>query len=141
MPRATRAMLSDFYQATRPWAPSDFSDASSNGDERPWIVRNLEQSRAEDDEYGEDSVQILGVNAVGYEDSISDITEGNTLPLLQDTEPVDAWGAWYADWRDLVIIDESNAWVGLFNLTTHDLADASNLTDVREMVDDALATQ
>lgn len=94
-----------------------------------------------DDEYGEDSVQILGVNAVGYEDSISDITEGNTLPLLQDTEPVDAWGAWYADWRDLVIIDESNAWVGLFNLTTHDLADASNLTDVREMVDDALATQ
>ena len=46
-----------------------------------------------DSDHGTDSVQIFGVNAVGYEDSISDITEGNTLPLLQDTDSVDAWGA------------------------------------------------
>ena len=66
-----------------------------------------------DSAHGDDSVQIFGVNAVGYEDSVSDLTKGNSLPLLQDTETVDAWGAWFADWRDLVVIDGNNTWVGL----------------------------
>jgi thiol-disulfide isomerase/thioredoxin len=85
--------------------------------------------------YGDGAVEIYGINGAGYEDGIPDITDGNTLPLLQDTDELDVWGAWYADWRDLVVLDVDNAWIGLFNLTTHDLSDPSNLTEVREMVD------
>ena len=91
-----------------------------------------------DEDYGVGAVQILGVNAPGYESGIPDITDGNSLPLLQDIDSVDAWGAWYAEWRDLVVVDSDNAWVGIFNLTSHDLADADNLTQLREMVDTAI---
>ena len=91
-----------------------------------------------DDEFGAGAVEIFGVNAAGYESGIPDITADNTVPLLQDVDSVDAWGAWYSEWRDLVVVDEDNAWVGLFNLTSHDLADADHLTDLREMIDAAL---
>jgi len=58
--------------------------------------------------------------------------------LLQDTWRVDAWGSWYAEWRDLVVVDEDNAWIGLFNLTNHNLEDDSNLTDLRAMIDTSI---
>jgi thiol-disulfide isomerase/thioredoxin len=123
-PRDAQGSVSLWYftHATCPYCQSQFD-----------ILHTLQAEL--DEEYGEGTVQIYGVNASGYESGIPEITEGNSLPLLQDIDSVDAWGAWYAEWRDLVVVDEDNAWIGLFNLTSHDLADLDNLTDLREMID------
>ena len=129
-PRIAEGSLSLWY----------FTHANCGYCQSQFDILYLLQTELEED-YGVDAVQIYGVNAVGYEDSVSEITAGNALPLLQDTDSVDAWGAWYVEWRDLVIIDSSNRWVGLFNLTTHDLVDPSNLTEVRELVDEAVAEE
>jgi thiol-disulfide isomerase/thioredoxin len=126
-PRAAEGAVSLWYftHATCPYCQSQFD-----------ILYTLQAEL--DEQYGAGAVQIFGVNAAGYESGIPDITEGNSLPLLQDVDSVDAWDAWYSEWRDLVVVDEDNAWVGLFNLTSHDLADAGNLTDLRAMIEPEL---
>lgn len=91
-------------------------------------------------------IQFLGVNEKGQEPGNPSITAGRTLPWLQD---VDADGnaksdVWYDRWsvtyRDVVILDGSNAKVGVYNVTVHDLAAPENYAALKEMLVDAAMT-
>jgi hypothetical protein len=54
------------------------------------------------------------------------MSNGGDLPLLQDTVSQDVWSDWAAEWRDLFIVDADNHAIGVFNLTTYDLANSAN---------------
>lgn len=90
-------------------------------------------------EYDTTQVQFLGVNREDGADDAAEAVEGVSIPLLQDTTDVDAWGLWEVEWRDLVLLDADNQVVGVINLTEHDLAEEENVELVRELVDEALA--
>ena len=49
-----------------------------------------------------------------------------TLPILQDTEAKRVWNAMGIAYRDVLILDRENRWVGVYNLTDHDLKQADN---------------
>lgn len=92
-------------------------------------------------------IQLLGVNLVGHESGNSLIVAGRSLPMLQDVDAnqdgqSDAWTAWATEWRDVVILDGQNVKTGVFNLTQHNLATASEYATLRTMlIDAAMASQ
>ena len=67
-------------------------------------------------------IRILGINKAGEESGNADMVAGRTIPWLQDTENVDVWGAWDVTWRDVVVLDDRNEVVAIYNLTEHNLA-------------------
>lgn len=91
-------------------------------------------------------VSILGVNERGQELGNRPTTEGRDIPWLQDLDSdgdgrSDAWYSWQVEWRDVIIVDQNNVRVGVFNLTTHDLAVTENYDTLRQMfIDAAMAT-
>lgn len=60
------------------------------------------------------------------------------LPILQDTTLVDAWALWDVTYRDVVLLDEDNHYVGTYNLTTHSLADPVNYQELHDLIEDAI---
>ncbi len=79
-------------------------------------------------------VQILGVNAVGQEGANARACDGRDIPWLQDTADQNAWAAWAVTWRDVVILNEQNEPIGVYNLTAHDLADSTNFDELMGML-------
>ena len=67
-------------------------------------------------------VFIIGVNQVGYETGNALITDGRDLPWLQEDSSYSVWTAWAVTYRDVIILDENNLPVDVFNLTTHNLS-------------------
>jgi len=67
-------------------------------------------------------IRIVGVNLAGQEAGNGLASAGRILPLLQDDPSTDAWTAWHAAWRDVIILDADNDAVGVFNLTDHNLS-------------------
>ncbi|MBL9037195.1 MAG: hypothetical protein JNG84_01650 [Archangium sp.] len=80
---------------------------------------------------------MLGVNLSGHEAGNADFVMGRALPLLQDTPQVDAWNAWHTAWRDVVVLDASNAKRGVLNLTSHDLTVPANFAALKQLLLDA----
>ncbi|RME20391.1 MAG: hypothetical protein D6798_20585 [Deltaproteobacteria bacterium] len=78
---------------------------------------------------------------MGEESGNDLIAEVSSLPWLQDTAEVDAWGLWDATWRDVYVLDGDNMVVGVINLTEHDLADDANKDALRALLDQAGARQ
>ena len=94
------------------------------------------------------NIQILGVNRDGLELSNEAISDGRDLPWLQDVDEdnnglSDVWrDSWDVSYRDVVVLDGSNARFGSFNLTSNDLADNENYEELRELlIDAAMDTQ
>lgn len=85
----------------------------------------------------EDEAVILGVNAAGLEAANASVTADRTLPWLQDTAAVDAWGAWGVTWRDVWVLDPDGVLVGIMNLTDHDLAAPENFAALQELIESA----
>jgi hypothetical protein len=81
----------------------------------------------------EDEAVILGVNAAGLEAGNGTVTVDRTLPWLQDTEAVDAWGTW----GDVWVLDPEGVLVGIMNLTEHDLSTPENFAALRELIEAA----
>jgi len=75
-------------------------------------------------------VRILGVNAAGEEDGNAYACNGRDIPWLQDTSAENAWGRWAVTWRDVVILDEQNEPIGVYNLTAHSLADSTSYAEL-----------
>lgn len=73
---------------------------------------------------GLEDLNVLVINEVGDEDSTSDV-EDYALPVLQDTEADDVFGAWNATSYDVFIIDREGqiafAQTRLFPVEDHDL--------------------
>ena len=92
-------------------------------------------------------IQLLGVNEKGQEPGNPSATAGRVLPWLQDVDAnadgkSDVFASWQVALRDVVILDGSNAKVNLYNLNSHDLANAANFATLRGMlVDAAMASQ
>ena len=51
---------------------------------------------------------------------------GRDLPWLQDTVAEQAWNDWGAQTDDVIICDDTNRIVQVYNLIAHDLADQAN---------------
>jgi len=67
-------------------------------------------------------IRIVAVNDVGHEAGIPGaVGSDRTLPLLQDTAEVGAWLLWRPEYRDVVVLDDANGGLGVFNLTEHNL--------------------
>jgi len=56
------------------------------------------------------------------------------LPLLQDTVKDDVWTSWEVTYRDVVILDEDNHQVDVFNLTANDLNDPANYQALSDLI-------
>lgn len=87
------------------------------------------------------------MNAVGHEASNPVITEGRSLPWLQDIdanqdEASDNWlTSWPYEYRDAVLVDSQNHYISAYNLTTHNLANAENFETLKSMIVDAARDQ
>ena len=82
-------------------------------------------------------IRLLGLNAVGFESSISGAVSGRSLPYLQDTAAENVWADWGATWRDVRILDVNNAHVATYNLTSHDLANPANYAELKALLKSA----
>ena len=82
---------------------------------------------------------LLAVNEVGHEAGNPTMAALGDLPLLQDTVAEGAWTSWSVTWRDVVLLDEDNRVVGVYNLTSNDLADPANYATLQDMILDELA--
>jgi hypothetical protein len=68
-------------------------------------------------------IRILAVNREDAAAGVPEATSlGETIPLLQDTAAAGVWALWSVQYRDLVILDDANGALGVFNLTTHNLS-------------------
>ena len=101
-----------------------------------------------DANYPELDVQLMGINAYDQQAGNALATDGRDIPLLQDVDAngdrrSDVWeNSWGADYRDVVILDDENVRVGVFNLTEHDLGNPENYATLRQMlIDTAMSSQ
>lgn len=81
--------------------------------------------------------QLIGINGIGYESSNSLATDGNTIPWLQDTAVANVWVSWDVEYRDVIIVGADLKRRGVYNLTTHSLADAANRAALKQLLLDA----
>ena len=79
-------------------------------------------------------IQILGVNAVGQEAGNAAICANRVLPWLQDTEQQGVWTKWDVTPGDVVILDDQNEVVAIYNLTEHNLADPANYDALKSLL-------
>ncbi|MBK6517440.1 MAG: hypothetical protein IPM79_10550 [Polyangiaceae bacterium] len=75
-------------------------------------------------------VVIFGVNGVGHESGNANVTLGRDLGWLQETAEEPVWTDWAITYRDVVILDENNEVVAIYNLTQHNLADSTNYAEL-----------
>ena len=67
-------------------------------------------------------VRFLGINESGQEAGNPEMYAGRVLPWLQDRAGQEVWESWDVTYRDVVIVDEENRKVAVYNVTVHDLA-------------------
>ena len=87
-----------------------------------------------------EGISILGVNGAAYSSGNDRITEGRTLPWLQDTSEVNMWSQWQVSYRDVVVRDPEGKMFGVFNLTSKSLESEENVTELLNMALDAAGT-
>lgn len=93
-------------------------------------------------------IKLHGVNEAGFETANAQITQGRTLPWLQDVDAdndgsSDLWKeSWNVTFRDVVIANGAGEKAGVYNLTSHNLGDAQNYAELRGLLlDAAMVTQ
>jgi hypothetical protein len=79
-------------------------------------------------------IRLLGCNQIGADSGVPSMTTGRTIPLTQDNSTENVWVEWMVTYRDVVILDVDNFKVGVYNLTTHDLADPVNYAELKAML-------
>jgi peptidyl-prolyl cis-trans isomerase B (cyclophilin B) len=87
----------------------------------------LDQLQNDLEAQGIQDVQIIAVSMPQFASADkTNFVAGRDVPLVQDTQAVDATAAWNILWRDLVILDKQSRYVGRVNLTTFDPDPAVN---------------
>ena len=79
-------------------------------------------------------IGILGVNGIGHASGNATTCDGRTIPWLQDMPDTDAWTAWQVAYRDVIVLDEENRVVGVYNLTANDLSVPANYEALRDLL-------
>jgi len=82
-------------------------------------------------------IRLHGVNQVGHEGGNAGICMNRSLPWLQEVAGHDVWVAWMVTYRDVIILDEQNVTIGVYNLTTNDLSMPQNYAALRQWLLDA----
>jgi hypothetical protein len=79
-------------------------------------------------------IRILGVNAPEEAAGNAGMCAGRTLAWLQDAKPPNAWGLWQADYRDVIVVDDENKVVSIYNVTLHDLGNPAQYAELRNIL-------
>ena len=79
-------------------------------------------------------VRIVGVNEIGQESGNPLIAPLCELPWLQDTEAQRVWERWEPSYRDVIVLDEENERVAVFNVTTYDLGTPANFDSLKTLL-------
>ena len=79
-------------------------------------------------------IRILGVNAPEEAAGNAGMCAGRVLPWLQDQKPPDAWHLWQADYRDVIVVDDENKVVSIYNVTIHDLGVPASYAELRNIL-------
>ncbi|MBC8875218.1 MAG: hypothetical protein H8E44_37830 [Planctomycetes bacterium] len=87
-------------------------------------------------------IHFVGVNRFGLESGNAEMTEGKSIPWLQDMDhnsdgSSDVWAGWGAGHLDLVVLDGNNELLARTNLSAHPLEDQENHDALRETLIDA----
>ena len=82
-------------------------------------------------EYPSDPIVILAINEESYERGNDLIVEVGDLPVMQDDGITDVWGAWDAEWRDVVVLNADNVEVYRFNLQTYNLSNSADYAHLK----------
>ncbi len=92
-------------------------------------------------------IQIVGINEIGHDSANALMTDGRSVPWLQDIDAnsnqvSDVWTEqWDVVYRDVVIVDPENTELGAFNVTTYNLAEADNYASLRDILVDVASDQ
>ena len=79
-------------------------------------------------------IRIGAINQIGAESSTDAMCDGRDIPLLQDTYDDHAWSQWQVTYRDVVILDEENRKVAVYNLTEHSLSYPENYDELKALL-------
>src|SRR5262245_60276906 len=82
-------------------------------------------------------VRILGVNQAGHESGNGVNCAGRSIPWLQDVLATNVWLLWQVTYRDVIILDDQNMLVSIYNLTSNDLQVPANYDTLRGLLVDA----
>lgn len=82
-------------------------------------------------------MRILGVNERKKEAGNGDMCRGRTLAWLQDIPAIDAWGSWHVIKEDVVVLDQDNRILRIYNLLDYDLRDSVRYAELRGILIDA----
>ena len=85
------------------------------------------------------AVRILGINEIGSERDNDLMCAGRDLPWLQETASNLVWVPWAVTNRDVIILDRNNRQIGIYNLTEHDLSQATNFAELKGLLQAAAA--
>jgi hypothetical protein len=80
------------------------------------------------------SVGIIGVNGTDAASGNAAACEGRDLPWLQETLEVPAWSLWQVAYRDVIVLDEDNRRIAVYNLTEHDLNDSAHYEELKALL-------
>ena len=79
-------------------------------------------------------VRISGINQIGAESGNASISNGRTIPWLQDTSEEGVWASWNVTYRDVVVLDSENRVAAVYNLTEHNLALTAEYDSLRTIL-------
>lgn len=80
------------------------------------------------------ALQIHGINETGHERSNDAACLGKDLPWLQEVPEQPVWSDWKVTYRDVVIIDEENRVLAIYNLTEHNLDTPADYEALKTML-------
>jgi hypothetical protein len=83
-------------------------------------------------------VVLVGVNEDGHQvddyNAPAAFCAGRDLPLLEENLSDGVWASWAVTYRDVVILDDNNEVIEVFNLTDNDLSDTANYEALRDIL-------
>lgn len=79
-------------------------------------------------------IEIHGVNSIGDESDNPVVCSGRDIPWLQDVPAEGVWALWGVTYRDVIILDEQNEVVGVYNLTANDLQDPLKYAELKALL-------
>ena len=80
------------------------------------------------------AVGILGVNGACCGSGNAAACEGRDIPWLQETSDQPVWASWQVAYRDVVVLDQDNVPLAVYNLTAHDLWDPAHYEELKALL-------
>ena len=76
---------------------------------------------------------MLGINEIDKSSGNDTITDGRSLPWLQDTDAAAVTSSWQHNLRDVVILNARNERVAVFGLTENSLGEPANYETLKQL--------